>query len=215
MTDSHGPRLATLDDDGWALLDAEALYAAGERVFWLPSRWEREHLEEHVPAGGYAKLVFRIADPASPRAPATERMWVTLTGREGEHYHGHLANTPHTAGAARVEMPVWFRAEHVIDFAGPEGEGQASEAAGLLQCGEHGTSERCFVCEHLRFDAPPQGFFTADDPEKYRPDAWCRACEALLMEAGGWETIGDRHPKIKLVCGGCYDRLRVQHGRPG
>lgn len=212
--DNDMPRLATLDDDGWTLLDAEEMYARGERIFWLPSRWEREHLEEHVPADGHVKLVFRILDPASPSEPMTERMWVTLTSHEGELYHGHLANEPRTVGGTAVEgMPVWFRAEHVIDYAGPDGADQASARAdAAIRCDEHGTSERCWVCAHL-LEGEGKGFHAGGDPAARRPDAWCDACEQLVADVDDWETLGDRHPPIALVCGGCYDELRSRHRR--
>ena len=132
------PRLATLDDDGWTLIDAEERLATRDRLYWIPSRWERDHLDEHVPEGGHVKLIFRIFDPAEPQWPATEWMWVTLGAWADGWYHGHLANEPRTAGSAKEDMPVWFRAEHVIDYAGPGGEGQASAGKDVLQCDRHG-----------------------------------------------------------------------------
>lgn len=208
------PRLATLDDDGWALVDAEARLAARERLYWLPPRWERDHLEEHVPAGGGVKLIFRVLDTARPADPATERMWVTLAGREGGWYHGHLDNVPHTRGRAVLDMPVWFRAEHVIDYAGPDGEGQASVGQDVLRCCTHGPSTACFVCAHIEPGAPPRGFNTAANAEDDRPDAWCDACDRLLDGVGGWDDV-QPPPEIRLVCGGCYDALRARHERAG
>jgi hypothetical protein len=205
------PRLATMDDDGWMLMDAEQRLAAGDRLYWIPSRWERDHLEEHVPEGGFVKLLFRIFDPAEPEYPATERMWVTLGAREGEWYHGHLANEPHTAGTAQEGMPVWFRAEHVIDYAGPGGEGQASEGKDVLQCDRHGASRPCYVCAHLVMTGERRGFNTALNAEEERPDAWCDECDRLLDGVDDWEALGDRQPEIEIVCGGCYDTLRERH----
>jgi hypothetical protein len=101
VSETDVPRLATIDDDGWALLNAEERFARGEDLYWIPDRWIREHLEEHVPADGHAKLLFRVMDPTMPNEPAIERMWVTFAGRFGEYYHGHLANEPQTKGGDR------------------------------------------------------------------------------------------------------------------
>ena len=128
------PRVATLDGDGWVLINAEEKLATRDQLYWIPSQWEREHLEDHVPDGGFVKLVFRLLDPQEPTSPATEKMWVVFHGRIDGQYHGHLANTPHTAGSAREGMPVWFGPEHVIDFAGLDGENQASARTEVVQC---------------------------------------------------------------------------------
>lgn len=211
MTNSDAARLATMDDDGWSLQDAEDRLERGDGIYWLPDRWVREHLEEYVPEGGHAKLLFVIRDPDDPTNPVVERMWVELSGREGDFYHGHLANEPRTRGAACEDMAVWFRAEHVIDYAGPDGEDRASERADALRCSRHGLSHRCYVCEHLTPDSEGRGFNTAD-PDGARPDAWCDRCHEVFTRAGSWEAAEDE-PKICIVCGGCYDALRQRHGR--
>jgi hypothetical protein len=208
------PRHATLDDDGWILVDAEQGYAARDQIYWLPAQWEREHLEEHVPDGGYVKLIFRIQDPEEPHAPATERMWVIFRGQIDGRYHGHLANTPYTAGTAHEGMPVWFGPEHVIDYASADGENQASARSDVVQCQSHGASEPCYLCEHIEMHSFGRGFNTAVNAESQRPDAWCDACDELLEGVDDWEALGDRHPKIRVVCGGCYDALRERHELP-
>ena len=213
MTDSDAPRLATMDDDGWCLQDAEERVERADGLYWLPDRWTREHLEEHVPEDGYVKLLFVIHDLDDPGEPAVERMWVTLTGREGEFYHGHLANEPHTRGTAKEGMPVWFRAEHVIDYAGADGKEKASESADAVHCARHGQSPRCYVCEHLTHESEPRGFNTAD-PDSARPDAWCDDCHMEFTRAGSWDATGAREPNIRLVCGGCYDELKARHSTP-
>ena len=213
MTDDS-PRLATIDDDGWALIDAEEKFAARDGLYWIPARWERDHLEEHVPDDGYVKLIFRILDPAEPRAPATERMWVTFGAREGVWYHGHVANQPRTDGRAKEGMAVWFRPEHVIDYAGADGEGQASAGKEVLQCDRHGPSQTCYVCEHIDMASERRGFNTAVNTEEERPDAWCDECNRLLDGMGDWDALGEHHPKIRIVCAGCYDTLRSRHEGP-
>jgi hypothetical protein len=210
MTQFDAPRLATIDDDGWSLQNAEERFERADNLYWLPDRWIREHLEDHVPDGGFAKLLFMIHDAENPRAPVIERMWVTVSGRDGTFYHGHLANEPYTRGTAKEGMPVWFNAEHVIDYGDSECENRASEQAGAIECGQHGLSHRCYVCEHLTLESDDRGFHTgpADTP---RPDAWCDQCHEVFLRAGeNWEAA-EHEPKIRLVCGGCYDRLKLLH----
>lgn len=64
----------------------------------------------------------RLATLDDDSEPVIERMWVTFCSRDGDVYHGHLANTPHTRSRAQEGMAVWFRAEHVIDYYGDPGE---------------------------------------------------------------------------------------------
>lgn len=206
-------RLTTLDDAGWTLVDAEAALASGDGIYWLPPRREREHLGECLPEGGLVKLVFRILDPGDPATPVTEWMWVSLTGREGAWYHGHLVSRPHTGTRLVRGTAVWYMAEHVIDFAGPEGEGLASAHPDVLHCRRHGPSDRCWVCEHITPTGAPCGFNTASNAADRRPDAWCDACDDLLEGLGSWSDVGARAPDIRLVCGACYDALRRRHER--
>lgn len=211
MTDPDTPRLSTLADDGWALSDVEERCERAAGIYWLPSRNERLHLEDHVPEGGYVKLVFIISAPDAENATISERMWVTLTGRTGEFYHGHLANEPKTPGPVYEDMPIWFRAEHVIDYAGPSGENRASESSETIACPQHGTSVACYVCEHLTPETAGRGFHTAD-PDTRRPDAWCSECHVEFERAGGWDAPDAKEPRLRLICGGCYDDLARRHG---
>jgi hypothetical protein len=202
-------RMATLEKDGWTLEDAEARYARGDDLFWMPTRSERERLEEDLGEGLYAKLIFLIQDttPSDRRKVKGERMWVEVLSKKGALYHGHLANEPFTKrGSAKEGMPVWFGPEHVIDLIRGDGE-PASRQAEVVECETHGLSETCYVCAHL-VGARGLGFHTSENPDKLRPDAWCDECETLLQEAGSWEALGDREPKISSLCGGCYDRTR-------
>lgn len=210
MTQFDVPRLATIDDDGWSLQNAEERFERADGLYWLPDRWIREHLEDHVPDGGFTKLLFVIHNVDDPRAPAIERMWVEFSGRDGKFYHGHLANVPYTPGALKEGMPVWFLAEHVIDYAGHDCENRASEQAGALQCARHGASQRCYVCEHLTLESERRGFHTGD-PDTVRADAWCDQCHEVFLRAGeNWEAA-ERELTIHIVCGGCYDSLKQRH----
>ena len=210
MTNAGLPRLATLDDDGWTLENAEHRFARSDDLYWLPSHAERLHLRE----GFSAKLIFliRYRDETGAVRIQGERMWVELTVVDGDFYHGHLDNEPHTKGTAELGMEVWFRAEHVIDFIDLERK-QASERAEVLQCASHGLSMTCYVCEHI-LSGKGVGFNFDTSGEQPRPDAWCDECDRLLDTFGGWDDVPqERHPKIEILCGGCYDAAKLRNLR--
>jgi hypothetical protein len=203
---------ATLDDQGWMLDNAEDRLAHGDRLFWIPPRWQREHVEP----GTHVKLIFQIAyaTPEGQRTRQGERMWVAVDEQVADGwFRGRLDNDPKTTGGRlSCDDVVWFRAEHIIDLIDAEGN-QASESADVVRCKEHGASETCYVCEHLAFGSG-LGFHQAVDSDQRRPDAWCDACEELRLEGGGdWDTLGDRHPKLSILCGGCYDYARQRNER--
>ena len=209
MSESHV--VANLDDHGWMLDNAEDRLARGDRLFWIPPRWQREQLEPRT----HAKLIFQIAcvTPDGRRERQGERMWVAIEEQAADGwFRGRLDNDPKTGGRLSYDNVVWFRAEHVIDVIDADGI-QASEGADVLRCDEHGASETTYVCEHLAFGSG-LGFHQAVDSNQRRPDAWCDACEELRIEGGGdWDALGDRHPKLSVLCGGCYDYARQRNKR--
>ena len=204
------PHEAVLSRDGWTLDDAELRLMEGRSIYWLPDRGDRLAVE----SGDLAKLIFRIAslDDTAHDPSHCEWMWVEVDKAEDGWWHGALANDPQQPGRTEYGMSVWFRPEHVIDIIKPDGW-RASEGEDILRCGTHGLSQPTYVCEHLAHGAAGRGFFTAEPPwpANPRPDAWCGACEAILQEAGSWEAAGDRHPKLALLCGGCYDACRERN----
>lgn len=136
-------------------------------------------------------------------------MWVEVAFNEGADFHGHLANSPfHPEPALREGDGVWFRQEHVIDVLVP-GEKSLSENAKLVTCDCHGISEPCHVCEHVA-NGSDLGFNHGETAD-LRPDAWCDECDKLVADKDSWEDA-EREPKIKLVCGGCYDEIRNRNG---
>lgn len=82
---------------------------------------------------------------------------------------------------------------------------------GVVHCEEHGESQATFVCRHL-VHGMGLGFYTADDPDSARPDAWCGACERLRVQHGGeWPEDVEATLGATLQCAGCYDRARVRN----
>jgi hypothetical protein len=79
-----------------------------------------------------------------------------------------------------------------------------------VSCGEHGKSHATFVCQHLTRSSG-LGFFTADDPNDPRPDAWCGRCDELLAKEGSWTERAEAFAHVRLACANCYDRFRMVH----
>ena len=113
-------RLATIEQDGWALESGEERHAAHPDTFKLPSRHDRENLR----VGQAVQLLFQIrtADEDGATEVAVERMWATMVGRVGDRYVGILDSQPDGVepgqGVDRG-LEFAFMAEHVIDIAHP------------------------------------------------------------------------------------------------
>jgi hypothetical protein len=82
-----------------------------------------------------------------------------------------------------------------------------------VHCGQHGKQQATFVCHHIVQSLATNervGFFTADDPDNPRPDAWCAACEKKVWETGGeWNDESEAFARVTMVCGACYDRAKM------
>jgi hypothetical protein len=101
----------------------------------------------------------------------------------------------------------------VVDVA-ERGGPPLSERSELARCERHGWSEPCFVCDHFMSGEGLGWNERGGDPARLRPGAWCDACAAILARAGSWEAA-DPPPPLRLVCGGCYDRIRELNRREG
>lgn len=85
--------------------------------------------------------------------------------------------------------------------------------ANQVECGEHGSQDATFVCQHIVEsvrDGEPRGFWRARDPGNPRPDAWCSACEEKVQATNGeWTDESEAFAGVKLLCGACYDTARA------
>lgn len=82
-----------------------------------------------------------------------------------------------------------------------------------VDCDEHGPQPATFVCRHVVASlrgGGRVGFWTSNNPDTPRPDAWCDACEAVSNRHGGWdeESEAEADVGVTLLCGACYDRAR-------
>ena len=83
-------------------------------------------------------------------------------------------------------------------------------------CDIHGSQQSTLVCQHIAeslLSHERVGFFwTTDDPENARPDAWCSSCEERVKATGGeWVDHALEHLQPKVLCGGCYDMAKQFH----
>jgi hypothetical protein len=97
-----------------------------------------------------------------------------------------------------------------IDSQSSSSARRETQAPGTLHCDIHGIQQETFVCQHIAQGMVTKtrvGFFwTMQDPNNPRPDAWCEACEERVR-ATGEEWVGDAEVQLapKLLCGACYD----------
>ena len=81
---------------------------------------------------------------------------------------------------------------------------------GLVECPEHGAQHAAFVCRHLNLETPV-GFVEGYDPED--PDgqlyqAWCHACDEILMDEGDWNDRSEAFAQPRMICRACYRQMR-------
>ena len=80
-----------------------------------------------------------------------------------------------------------------------------------VECERHGTRGATFLCHHL-LEGAAKGWVELDTGDKNRPDAWCADCDAAWFAGGGeWSDEFEEVARIRVVCSGCYDELRVRH----
>lgn len=112
-------RFATIAEDGWTLISAEARHAENPSTFWIPERQRREALGR----GDGAKLLFDIETRESGQVVdrGVDRMWVLVTERNGDDYIGILESDPGMAEnlSLRRGSEVLFRPEHVCEINRP------------------------------------------------------------------------------------------------
>jgi hypothetical protein len=59
-----------------------------------------------------------------------------------------------------------------------------------------------------------KGWVPLDSGDEERPDAWCAQCDAAWLAGGeDWSSEFEERSRIRLVCSGCYDELRIRHLR--
>jgi len=86
-----------------------------------------------------------------------------------------------------------------------------------VECALHGEERAAYVCRHLDLHEPV-GFVEGHDPDE--PDvelfqAWCAACDEVLVREGEWNDRSEAFAGIRLVCRACYREIRDLHRKDG
>ena len=80
-----------------------------------------------------------------------------------------------------------------------------------IDCDLHGSSAEAFICEHLLMDARQLWCSSEPTQDNPCPDAWCLKCDEHFQEQGEWNDGNEGKVPIKLVCCGCYIKLRLNN----
>jgi hypothetical protein len=112
-------RLATIAEDGWTLVSAEARHAEHPGSFVIPELKDRDSLTP----GDAAKLLFDIETREGGRVidRGVDRMWVIVKRRIDDNYIGVLESNPGISEGLtlRPGIEVLFRSEHISDIGHP------------------------------------------------------------------------------------------------
>jgi uncharacterized protein YegJ (DUF2314 family) len=106
------PYLATLDDDGWTVADAEVSHQKSPSTFEIPPFDERSTLE----VGDWVKLRFLFFVDKNGTQITGEHMWVEVIDTQDNCYQGILINQPFLLDAIKYGDTLWFESRHVIDI---------------------------------------------------------------------------------------------------
>lgn len=103
--------MATLEQDGWTLDNAEHRNAEAPGTFRIPDRAERTGLQ----VGGMVQLLvlFLNEEPDGTPIIDCERLWVTVEGSTGGRYRGRLESLPHSSTVLAPLDRIEFGPEHV------------------------------------------------------------------------------------------------------
>lgn len=84
-----------------------------------------------------------------------------------------------------------------------------------IECGDHEYRRIAFVCQHLNFATKigfEESFETFEGMELSNDDdfqAWCDQCEKIRVAEDGWNHNTMRFAKLRVVCEGCYFKMKA------
>ena len=94
----------------WYLEDARELGEAAPYTFYIPS----PEVIAKLQPGDVVKLIF-CCDEDGDEAVSLERMWVRITGIDGDDFRGELDNQPAAIPELAVGDEIEFSSYHIID----------------------------------------------------------------------------------------------------
>jgi hypothetical protein len=86
------------------------------------------------------------------------------------------------------------------------GQKHTTDDAAKVHCAEHGTSDACIICRHLR-----EGWGLRYYAIKGDPWAWCQECDAVLEAEQGWSDRLYDFADWKVYCHKCFRRTLGRH----
>lgn len=99
--------------DGFFLDNAVKLAEIYPSTYLISSPERRNSLRQ----GDIVKLSFRFGEPSGPGEDYdTERMWVVVVERVGDHWIGELDNDPKYSSKISSGHRLHFHPDHVIDI---------------------------------------------------------------------------------------------------
>ena len=84
-----------------------------------------------------------------------------------------------------------------------------------IECGDHEYRRVAFVCQHLNFTTKvgfEESFETFEGMELSDDDdfqAWCDECETIRVAEDGWNHNTMKFAQLKVVCEGCYFKMKA------
>lgn len=82
-----------------------------------------------------------------------------------------------------------------------------------MECSRHGLQKPSFICKHLQH-GEGLGFIEANensDPDYPFREAWCEACDKVLLDQGEWNDISEGHAQIMAICEGCLNEIKERN----
>lgn len=141
----------------WWLTDASETQRLYPHTFYRPSKKTIGKLL----VGSQVKLIFEFDNP-DPDGPSAERMWVTLTEVNGDHFKGDLDNQPFHLKALKLGDPVEFEERHIMQTDIGEVEPDTVEKYSL----------RCFVTRKVLYDGDKAGYLYREQPDEEGDSGW-------------------------------------------
>ena len=153
----------------WWIDDPQPIALSSPYTFYLPN-------DDYLAAirdGDLVKVIFR-GKPISKRYDA-ERMWVTVTERDGDNLTGKLASEPFDMPQIKVGDLVSFKISHIIDI-----NWNADELAkrNLKPNRDNHYWDRCYVDNCVLDDGIPVQYLYREEPDgtrdgdKYPDSGW-------------------------------------------
>lgn len=152
----------------WYLEDARELAEAAPYTFYIPS----PEVIAMLKPGDEVKLIFRYDEEYDDDEEdvAVERMWVRITGIDGDDFRGELDNDPVAIPDLQAGDEIEFASYHITDT-------QLDDPVpNIIQ--QYAAS--CYVTERVLYDEQPVGVLYRENPDDAGED---------MPDFSGWNIM--------------------------